>query len=568
MPERGLEDPKTPADRARPLLCAALAAASILATIPVLEMGLYDDWSYTYTARALAVSGRMAYTNWGAPMVGVQACWAAALIRLFGFSFTLVRLSTLPFAAGCAFLLYWLGRAAGLNPRFAVFASLSVALSPLFIPMAASFMTDIPAMFFWLACLCWSMRAAEAPGELRAAGWMAAAAAAGVAGGSIRQVVWVVPLLVLPAVAWFRRREPPVVAAAAGLWMATAATEALCFRWFLAQPHTHLGASSWPGVPLARTLVVCGVQFFSCGVECLLLVLPVLAIYLSDWRGRFRAPLSLALSLLVSGAGLAIFTWRLGKDLLIGNIVSPDGILGAGTEAMGYKPRILPASALGALELALAVCVAVTAAALVARSKSRRGTADPDALSLRRFLWLSVPPALAYMLAVLYLGNLYDRYLLPLLPVIAIPLLWAYQRAVRNAPPALGWAIVCVLALYGIATTHDYIAAGRARAQAAAALTSAGIPRTSITAGFEYDGWTQLEQSGVTASFHAGMPLSHAYPVSPPYRFWAATPSVDPVYFVMYSRLAALHDSRFPPVRYRAWLPPFVRQVVTQVAPR
>lgn len=45
------------------------------------------------------------------------------------------------------------------------------------------------------------------------------------------------------------------------------------------------------------------------------------------------------------------------------------------------------------------------------------------------------------------------------------------------------------------------------------------------------------------------------------------TPSIDPVYFVMYSRLGGLDDSSFPPARYRAWLPPFDRQVVTQVAP-
>ena len=60
---------------------------------------------------------------------------------------------------------------------------------------------------------------------------------------------------------------------------------------------------------------------------------------------------------------------------------------------------------------------------------------------------------------------------------------------------------------------------------------------------------------------------NHNSPVSEPYCLWDMTPSMGPVYFVMYSRLEGLNDSPFPPVRYQAWLPPFDRQVVMQVAP-
>jgi hypothetical protein len=176
----------------------------------------------------------------------------------------------------------------------------------------------------------------------------------------------------------------------------------------------------------------------------------------------------------------------------------------------------------------------------------------------------------------LYRGYLFDRYLIPLLPALAIPLLWHWQRRAGPWVPQAAWAVVGLLALYGVATTHDYLAAGRARLQAATRLTSAGIPRAKITAGFEYDAWTELEVSGRIADQDfpdeddpAAAALAQRYPVFPPYWFWAHTPSIDPVYFVTYSRLPKLRDlAGFPPILYRAWAPPFRRQVFTQVAAR
>jgi dolichyl-phosphate-mannose--protein O-mannosyl transferase len=50
-------------------------------------------------------------------------------------------------------------------------------------------MTDIPSLFFWLACMYCALRAAGVANAVRACAWMAAAAALGVAGGTVRQVV-------------------------------------------------------------------------------------------------------------------------------------------------------------------------------------------------------------------------------------------------------------------------------------------------------------------------------------------------------------------------------------------
>lgn len=554
-----------PKDRLYSTLAAALTTAAILATVPVLEMGINDDWSYTWVARELANTGHLVYNGWIGAMIGVQAAWAALLIRCFGFSFTLVRLSTLPFAAACAFLLYRLGRSAGLNASFALFGSLSVTLSPVFTPVAASFMTDVPGLFFWLACIYAGVRAVEAATILRACGWMAAAGAAGVAGGTVRQVDWFVPLLVLPAVAWLRRRERPIVIAAVLIWFSTALGIAVCVFWFLSQPHvTPLPHVSEPGLDVLLDVLETFLQIIE---GCFLLMLPVLLLSLSGARQWIRKPLAITSGLLVAGALLGGL-WGFDDDLLLGNMITPVGMLNQGTGMLGARPEILTPAIrflLGAV-LFIAVAAAVVCGVWLASGRSPSRSERP----IRRFVILAGPTSLVYILTLVYHSIrdwiLFDRYFIPLLPFFVTLLLLPYQRRFRETPPAWGWAAVAFFALFGIASTHDNFAAARARLQAATAVTSAGIPRRIVSAGLEYDGWTQLEQTGLipTPAEQADAP-PRRYPISPPYWFWARTPSVDPQYLVTYSRLPGLVDSPFPPIPYTAWLPPFHRRIFTLV---
>ena len=551
-----------PIDRRHSILCAGLTVVAVLATHPSLEMGLNDDWSYTWVARELAATGRFTYNGWIGAIIGVQAVWAAVLIKLFGFSFTLVRLSTLPFAAGCASLLYSLSRRAGLNPAFALFGTLSVTLSPVFIPVAASFMTDVPGCFFWLAAIYCSFLAVETGATVRAFGWMALAAVAGVAGGTVRQVVWFAPLLTLPAVALIRK-ERSVVMGAGLPWCATAAAMWLCLRWFNAQPYgfTPTPYEMEPWLDLVRIIVESVLQI---AVACLLLVIPVLALYLAAWRKWIRTPIQLTVGLLGAGALLAS-VWLFGDSLLLGNIITPTGVLGPGLDLLGTKPVVLTVPIRCLLGAALIATTGVTAAMLF-------GNFPPVEVGIRRLAVLLVPACMAYTVALVYRSVtewiLFDRYMILLMPLVIIPVLWHFQRRVQETPPAWGWVIVGLFALYGIATTHDYLAACRARLQAATAVTAAGIPRMHVSAGLEYDGWTQLEQTGripSPAEQEAASP--RRYPVSPPYWYWAKTPAVDPVYVVAYSPVAGLMDSQFPPVEFTAWLPPFHRRVFTHRAP-
>ncbi len=88
----------------RPFLCALAVLFCELLAKPFANMGVMDDGAYVPIARALAATGHIAYTGWATPMLGLQLYLGAAFIKLFGFSFSAVRMSTLLVAVAMAFV--------------------------------------------------------------------------------------------------------------------------------------------------------------------------------------------------------------------------------------------------------------------------------------------------------------------------------------------------------------------------------------------------------------------------------------------------------------------------------
>lgn len=548
--------------RRGPLLCVLVVIAAVLSTGPWLEMGLNDDWSFAYIARGFARTGHIAYNGWAAPLLGLQVVWGGWLIRAFGFSFTLLRLSTLPFAAGCAVLVYGLGRRAGLREGLAIFGSLTLVLSPVFLPLSASFMTDLPALFFWLACFYCGVRAAEGD---RSGRWLALAAGAGFAGGTIRQVVWIAPFLVLLTAAWLHRRQRRVVLMSALLGCVTAGAALACLVWYHAQ-------SGHQPVPVESSLTILGrlaepvrLMLLAAGM----MLLPVLALFLSRWQRWLRAPVPLVAGLLAVGAFVAGCVWWYEDDLLLGNMWTAYGVLWHNAEAMGDRPVILGPALLTVLGVALSMSLGCAAAWVWDAVRSRREW-EQSAGPLWRVLLLTMPSCVLYVSAVAarYASDeiLFDRYLIFITPPLAIALLWLYQARIRPTVSGAAWVCLGVLAFYGLASTHDYIAAARARLEAADRLIASGVPRTRITAGLEFDGWTQLEQTGAIPPLEERQRDQRTFPVAEAYWFWRMTPAIDPLYFVVYSPIPGLRSSSFSPVPYGAWLPPFRRCVLTQSA--
>jgi hypothetical protein len=144
------------------ILCALIPVFCAALTRPFAETGICDDWSYIKTVQLLAQSGHIVYNGWATAMLGWQLYLGALFVKLFGFSFTAVRLSTLVVATATAYLLQRTFVRAGIRQWNATLATMTFVLSPMFLALEFGFMSDISGVFCTVLCLYMCLRALEA----------------------------------------------------------------------------------------------------------------------------------------------------------------------------------------------------------------------------------------------------------------------------------------------------------------------------------------------------------------------------------------------------------------------
>ncbi len=489
----------TRSDLRNAALCGAAAVLVLAATWPVADTPCDDDWSYSFTVKRLAETGHLLYNGWSSPSIITQAYYALPWVRAFGFSFQALRLSTAPVAAAAVGLTYLLGRRAGLDVRWAVFAAALLGTSPVFLPMATSFMTDVPGVLCLLASAYAAAAAAEAAGRRSAAGWVAASVVAGAVGGASRQIDWLAPLVLLPYAAWVRRGDRPFVAGAGLAWAGTLAAAVAVQRWFERQPYSLPEPSAWADLSAAWAAPAAATGRFA----GLLLTAAVLVLPAGTATGR-RGTAGRAVAVFVGIVLVASLIGPAAWAPWMGNVVTPSGVM-ATFELFGRPPVVLGWAA--RVPLTLAVFAAV--AALAARATAGLGRPAAGVASARAF-FLHPPAGRAtvpglVLLSLAYLGTLltrcatagvlFDRHLLAMIPCLAIPLLATCPprgpRATRAA-----WAGLAAFAAFGIGTTHDELARSRAVATAVAELRAAGVRPEHLDGGFEFDSWTELAGAG------------------------------------------------------------------------
>lgn len=554
------------------LICTLVFAACFWISWPVAQMGFDDDWSYIRTAQLFAQTGHFQY-GWTSAMLGWQIPWGALFIHLFGFSFMAVKLSTLPLACASVFLFYLILIRFGIDERNAVAGTLTLCLSPLFLPFAASFMTDVPSLFVILLCLYCCQRAIAAPSDANAIGWLCFATASNILGGTVRQIVWLGALVIVPGTAWFLRKRRGMLLASFLLWPATIASILYFMHWFAAQPYVVVDSFIHTAHPVYAALL-----YMLGAILCLLLILfPVII----AWLPRIRTVRNTSLLALASILMFVVFFQLIANWTLpwIPHTLMSEFSVGAGAEAGADRgPFIFPTWACLFFSVFIASASLMLAATLRAQLRTERKFSQP--LVQSPMFWLLGPYSVSYcVLLVVHAcqeGGIFDRYLLCLMPFAIIPLIRLYELRVAPRLPAITAVTVAMFALLAIAGTHDWFAWQRARLSAIAELRSAGVPRTHIQGGYEYDGWTQLETAGYIndprivippGAYHPNGHLPKV-PTSCQFYFVSQTPSIHPDYSVAFVQpMPCLVPSKYSPIRYRAWLPPFQRTIYIQRFP-
>lgn len=397
-----------------------------------------DDWSYLRTLFRWIDEGTLDFNNWVSMSLVGQLALAAPIVLIAGRSISAVQIETA--LIGFAGLLAVLFTARLLVRRLSVatFVALTVAAGPPFAVLAVGYMTDIPGQALSMIAVAlgvFGLRRREPSTAL-----VIASMAVSFVAFTVRQYA-AVPLVAMTLVAlwtWGSRSDRAalrrVIGAAAGIAVAAIG---FYFYWRTipsSKPFT-------PGLPDGHAVRT--TFYKSAGLIRLLglLLAPLIVLCRPDriLKRAWAASSTLSVGLLVGATGWLSYTAYAGPRVgFAGNYVVRDGALSIGVAA-GRRPDIfsatewwllLVAGTVGALVLILAAVPAIVEAA--SRLRFRDLTPADPAIA---FVALSMAGyAGAYGLAAFSGLPLYDRYVLPMVPLAA--LLLANAHLDERAPIA------------------------------------------------------------------------------------------------------------------------------------
>jgi hypothetical protein len=555
------------------ILCAVAVGLCILAAWPFAETGITDDFSYIYTAGVLARTGHLVFNGWGEPMLGWQLLPAALLIKLFGFSFTIVRVSTLAVAMLTAFLFQRSLVRAGIREWNATIGALTLALSPMYLVLSFGFLTDMWCVFALVFCFYACLRALDAVEPRSAIAWIWAAAIGNAFFGTVRQVAFLGALVMVPSAVWLLRRRRDVfrwgvVACATGYALVLYALHWFSDEFFTMhaslRPHMRPILAQAPHVFLRPLL------------EMPMLLLPVLLMFLPAVQrssARVKAWLAAASLALVCAAAYmhhrgTLTDWLAPFIVRYGSVMGQHGFLTTWPTSRLVNPAWPAIGLPESLRLVLTLAtLAAALALLVSCTLPRRSGQPPDTpgtIAIHDLKVLVLPFLLASTLVLAPTGlsnKLFDRYLLPLVPFVLVLLLRHYQYTVHKRLPRAALCLALLSGAISIPALHDLFSLYRATLQAADEMRSAGVPRSHIDAGFEYNGWTQISEGGFINANGIRLPpglhidntiQDNICPIEDPN--WL--PKVLPDYSLSFDPHACGGPSTFAPVVWHRWLAP------------
>jgi len=559
------------------IACALTLPLCALAIRPVVEMGVMDDWSYIRTVQTLAHTGHIVYNGWSASILGWQLYLGALFARLFGFSFTVIRLSTLLVAMLTAYLTQRTLVRAGIREWNAMIGTLALVLSPVFLSVTFSFMTDISGLFCIVLCLYACLRALQAETDRAALAWICFAALSNAFGGTVRQIAWLGVLVMVPSTLWLLRHRPRFLFAGSVLYVLCLGIIFAFLHWFHKQPY------SVPE-PLVRdrltprSFLMLGRTLIQAVLEAALLLLPILIFFIPSFPRRNRPAkivLTGAIAICVLFGVVMLNRPRMSLALapFLHNCITIYGFMDA-KPFHGERPMVLTPG-IRLLLTTLVVVSAISFFAFLFTGRDKPNIASdatrPTPLSWYSLGMVMVPFTLAYFALLLPRGatnELFDRYLLPILTFAMIAILRIYQEQIQPRVPTATLIPIAIFAAFGIAGTHDSFALLRARVAIANELLSSGVPPTAFDGGFEYNSLTQIDLGHFINdpkipilpgdSFHSSVKKS--YGVCVPI-FVDNYPVLSPRYGMAYDPTDCFGDAGFAPVTYRAWLGPHTNTI-------
>src|SRR5262245_49361104 len=119
----------------RGLAFSVIAAVFVIGALivrPLRDVPIVDDWTYAWSVDHLLRTGELRIAEISSVYPVLQVVWGGLFAKLFGFSFGVLRLSTVVIAfAGC-WALYLTLRELGCGPVWSLLGALALAVHPVY----------------------------------------------------------------------------------------------------------------------------------------------------------------------------------------------------------------------------------------------------------------------------------------------------------------------------------------------------------------------------------------------------------------------------------------------------
>ena|SRR5579872_4837395 len=536
------------------VICFAVALAYLLVW-PVGGYAIMDDWIYVKSLQHLHFDGHLTILDYNPMSVLGHLFWGVLFTKLFGFSFTVTKISVVVLHVIECLLLLRILALCRVTANLALIAVTALVFNPLHFVHAFMYMTDVPAIAWQVvAVYCYirgllaaqrrsnseslnfiapSMLVQPSPAqsnrtadsshrELAPRGWpwlLAGSLAAGEAFLTRQNGVLVPAACFLYLLIFERRRSTlPILVSAILPVMVIVGMFTYWYQRIHGPTTAHLNSM--------REIIA----FVS---HPPLEDVPIIALAVFVHAGFFLLPLAMAVPLrayrvsvlTARGALFCGFTWIALNALAyyaftadrifpyMWNVLTPFGLFGCDEFIIGQRD-LLWGKPLGLL---IGIGSLLAGLALVQRSAFRdsrpaaipfAGIASEAPIATApasiiadsadwphgittRFLLLLLGLQLAYVFATTPI--LFDRHLLLLAPTIIL-LFCVQSRQVTGLRIFRYLALLVPFMFYSVTTTHDLHALSRTAFAAGSDLTSDGVDPANINAGYAFDCWHTYER--------------------------------------------------------------------------
>jgi hypothetical protein len=438
---------------------------------------------YAWSVEHFLQTGRLRVLEFSAVYPIAQIAWGVLFTRVAGFSFGVLRCSTVVLSTLGCWAVYLTLREMGCRRSTSLLAACALALDPVYFALSFSFMTDVPfvslaaiATYFYVSAVSARGQSPALHPEPRGARlWVGGLFT--IAAFLVRPLAIILPFSVVPALLGRTDRRSAVLRAAVPL--ITTVVVMVALRSAIGRA---LGPLDWEvnregGLRWWFTIPMTTYAKWNIGVvvESVFPLAPVLLASMVRWR---RAMLVAAVGLLLMvplRLGLGTLptplpdwqTWSL-QD------IAARAMIGGDLASSTWSLRVTPALSVLAL-LAVAALTVICVRGWVRAPRWGRAEIVVGTLALLHLALINL----------LWLYN--DRYYLVLAPSLVI----LGARALDQDRLAKLMAAACLVlwAAIAVSGTRDMLAFSEACAAAAREVEATGVPASEIDAGYPLNGW-------------------------------------------------------------------------------